>query len=385
MKIELLYRDPAELASLADVVTAIQEAARELESVPQRNLDKGVYLWGTNEVAMRIHAALCRAGVPILGVFDSDPHKLGSEFAGYVIEEPRNASAPIIACSYWNARHLACAPALGIEAEVLSVWELLLVMPALDVLPWAGLRLPGQFGAEDIEGIGKLLDRTADANELLMQVAARHFVSMLHEEQVPSDPPEAEYFVARLWPHSDAYRFLDLGAYSGDTIRRFADFVGASTLTTAKAIALEPDAANFVQLCAFSSSTPLPIIALKSIAGRTCGVVEFSENALGTASNVWGTPTTLVPSVTIDQLAALEPISHVKMDIEGFEREALAGAKELIERKSAYWALASYHRPDDLVSLASYFDDGYAVNVTSHAPRPWDTTLHFTPRSLASG
>ena len=218
-----------------------------------------------------------------------------------------------------------------------------------------------------------------------MQVAARHFVSMLHAEQVPSDPPETEYFVSRLWPASDAYRFLDLGAYSGDTIRRFADYVGAAAFSNAKAIALEPDAANFVQLCAYAASTPLPIIALKSIAGPACGVVEFSENLLGTASNVWGTPTTIVPSVTIDELADLEAITHVKMDIEGFEREALAGAQRLIERQSAYWAIASYHLPDDLVTLSGFFDDNYVLNVTSHAPRPWDTTLHFTPRKLTTG
>ncbi len=57
-----------------------------------------------------------------------------------------------------------------------------------------------------------------------------------------------------------------------------------------------------------------------------------------------------VPLTTIDKLVAelkLERVDYVKMDIEGAEQRALAGARETIAKFRPRLALSAYHRPDD--------------------------------------
>ena len=57
-----------------------------------------------------------------------------------------------------------------------------------------------------------------------------------------------------------------------------------------------------------------------------------------------------VPAVTIDETVAdlgLDRVDFIKMDIEGGERHAVAGARQTIARFAPRMALSVYHRPDD--------------------------------------
>jgi FkbM family methyltransferase len=67
-----------------------------------------------------------------------------------------------------------------------------------------------------------------------------------------------------------------------------------------------------------------------------------------------GTRTIQVPLVRIDTAVAklgLDRVDYVKMDIEGAEREALAGAAATLARFKPRLMLDAYHRPDDAVVL----------------------------------
>ena len=61
-------------------------------------------------------------------------------------------------------------------------------------------------------------------------------------------------------------------------------------------------------------------------------------------------PSVLVPLTTIDKLVAelkLPRVDFIKMDIEGAEVPALAGAHETIARFKPRLAIATEHKPDD--------------------------------------
>ncbi len=57
-----------------------------------------------------------------------------------------------------------------------------------------------------------------------------------------------------------------------------------------------------------------------------------------------------LPLTTVDQIVSelkLDRVDFIKMDIEGAERRALAGARETLARWHPRLALSAYHRPDD--------------------------------------
>jgi len=65
--------------------------------------------------------------------------------------------------------------------------------------------------------------------------------------------------------------------------------------------------------------------------------------------------TEVIALTTIDKLVEelkLERVDVIKIDIEGSERNAIAGARSVLTRDRPRLALASYHRPDDPAVLA---------------------------------
>jgi FkbM family methyltransferase len=69
-----------------------------------------------------------------------------------------------------------------------------------------------------------------------------------------------------------------------------------------------------------------------------------------------------VPLTTIDKIVdelKLERVDFIKMDIEGAERNALAGARQALARFHPRLSLASYHRPDDPEALPKAAREGW--------------------------
>ena len=67
----------------------------------------------------------------------------------------------------------------------------------------------------------------------------------------------------------------------------------------------------------------------------------------------------VVKTLSIDDLASkkkLERLDFLKMDIEGAEMEALAGAAKSIRRFRPKLAISVYHRPTDLTAIPEYID-----------------------------
>jgi len=74
-----------------------------------------------------------------------------------------------------------------------------------------------------------------------------------------------------------------------------------------------------------------------------------------------------VSVVSLDSLmpeASLPPISFLKADVEGYERELLLGAKETIQKYKPRLSICTYHLPDDwqvIPRIIRSFEVGYRV------------------------
>jgi hypothetical protein len=95
----------------------------------------------------------------------------------------------------------------------------------------------------------------------------------------------------------------------------------------------------------------------------------------------------------LDELLADEAPSLIKMDIEGFELEALAGAQQVIHRCRPIMAITVYHLSDHLwkvpLSIATAADpqidtsavEDYSFFLRSYQTEFWETVCYAVPRS----
>lgn len=120
-----------------------------------------------------------------------------------------------------------------------------------------------------------------------------------------------------------------------------------------KIYALEPDVENCKKIQEYVENQKLQNIQLINAAvGKENRTVSFDQQ--GTAgSSVKGEGNNSVKLVCLDDVIA-DPVTFLKMDIEGFELDALMGAKGLIETYKPKLAICVYHKCEDPVSIVEY-------------------------------
>lgn len=173
--------------------------------------------------------------------------------------------------------------------------------------------------------------------------------------------------------------FVDCGASSGPTVARF---LTATRYRYRSITAFEPDRINFAAL---EKSLRLPLAQIdcrNQAVGKTAGKLAFVETG-GLGSHLSAAATGLeVDVVALDDV--IEHASFVKMDVEGAEPAALAGARQLIARERPRMAVCVYHYADDLLDCVAAIDaaaEGYHYRLRQHYGYYYDLILYAAPRA----
>jgi FkbM family methyltransferase len=189
---------------------------------------------------------------------------------------------------------------------------------------------------------------------------------------------EDQYFPSDLPPWGDPLRLIDAGAYTGDTLvtaRRRG-------LRVEAVAAFEPDPANFARLvetlAGFPDAGALAVPC--GVLGSTTQV-RFSAGA-GSGSAISADGPATIQCVSLDEsLHGFRP-NLIKMDIEGAEMDALAGARRIIASSRPGLAVCVYHAPDHVWSipmLLRQWDLGYRFHLRSHGFQGFDSVLYALP------
>ncbi len=168
--------------------------------------------------------------------------------------------------------------------------------------------------------------------------------------------------------------YVDLGAYTGDTV---ADFLKATGGKYRKIYAVEPNGRNFRKLSENIASLP-DITLINAAIGSEDG---FTHLLKGGGRMIRRSETGIeIPVRSVDSILANSCCSYIKMDIEGEERAALLGAIKTIDRCAPKLNIAIYHRVGDLFELpllVHEMNPDYKLYIRHYPYYPaWDTNLY---------
>ena len=154
-------------------------------------------------------------------------------------------------------------------------------------------------------------------------------------------------------------------------------------------LAVEPDPANFQTLTATVGALPPAVRARVDCRQAALGAESrmLHLDPTGTAASATRTEASLgtiaVQAETIDALVAGERPTFIKLDIEGFEIDALRGGQATIVDHGPVLAVCVYHLQDHLwkipLLLRGWRDD-YAFFLRPHNEEGWDLVCYAVPR-----
>lgn len=184
----------------------------------------------------------------------------------------------------------------------------------------------------------------------------------------------------------DIRTYVDAGAYNGDTLREAVDALPSLE----RAYLIEPDPKNYKKLVKYTEALDgLDITAVNAAAWSECATGSFSvsgnRNSSVGATRSYEHRESEVPLVTVDSLAA-ERVDYIKYDVEGAEREALAGTAETILRDTPVLLVSLYHRSEDIFAITSYLHERYGERYDLFIRRlrclpAWEIDLILIPKA----
>lgn len=208
--------------------------------------------------------------------------------------------------------------------------------------------------------------------------------------------------------------FVDLGAYTGDTVEYYSS---SYPVSLSKVIAVEPDARNFRKLQETSarlsvtprmlhprpSDTPLSISCVRALISDHDGVVTIDRNkgrgvhdtsipnkGTNSVSETPASGSAQAMSASSEEIRAIslvtllkdEKASLIKMDVEGNERLAIEGGRAILKRDKPDLIVSCYHRSEDLFTLPLLLKEivpDYKIYMRHHPHLlSWDTEFLVT-------
>lgn len=206
---------------------------------------------------------------------------------------------------------------------------------------WAAVRDPRNASA--IESVCRSLADDASRAVLAGKVAYYRTLDKRHIDDIRSDSDI--YFDIRSLRADES--FVDGGAYVGDTLTRFLDLADG---TFESYVAFEPDPVTFATLETVTADWRVSVVqaALSDKASPARLLSTHGLDARLLADDEPGGDT--VPTVRLDDHLS-EPPTFLKLDVEGWEKQALLGAASLLSRGRTTVAASVYHYPTDLWTI----------------------------------
>ena len=356
--------------------------------------DKPIILYGMGNGADKVLDELEKRHIKAAGVMASDDFCRYQKFRGFTVQKQRDFEEQFRLLGY--ASNIDTIPQSPFGDSSLSQREPNDFIIALCF----GSSLPDVM--EHIRHVAKrhklLIPNIPVAGENIMddrfikryRQEIRHAYSLLADEQsrkvfkgaldfyytgelkyldrIESDKDEVFANILRLREE----RYLDLGAYRGDTVDEFLHYTDGYRSITA----VEPNPKNYKKLCEHIGTIENATALNAGIADRV-GTMTISKKA-GRMPVLGDTNGVEIPVTTVDAIGCSP--TYIKIDIEGMEPQMLSGAKQTLRTLKPKLNLAAYHRTEDfflLILQLHEINPDYRIYLRKHPYIPcWDLNIY---------
>jgi FkbM family methyltransferase len=168
--------------------------------------------------------------------------------------------------------------------------------------------------------------------------------------------------------------FVDIGAYDGFTTKVFVDRCPGYK----KVFVFEPERHN-MEVCKRHLNGFRNIAFIPLGLSHQKASVKFSPN--GSSSKITENGTDSIEVGRLDDIIN-EKVTFIKMDIEGYEQNALQGARETIRKYHPKLAISVYHRKDDLWKIPEIVFQirrDYDIYLRHYTEGISETIMYFIP------
>ncbi len=182
-----------------------------------------------------------------------------------------------------------------------------------------------------------------------------------------------QYFDEEYLPLGNDEIYIDCGAFNGDTILSFCKHVDNKYN---KIIAFEPDGQNYRVLKKQTARFDRIILYPYATGGSNCDLRFVETGGLGAYISKDGRD--VVKCVTLDSVIK-DPVTLIKMDIEGAELDTLKGAREIITTYHPKLMISIYHNGEDILAIPEYIRElcqDYKFKVRQHEETMLELVLY---------
>lgn len=348
-----------------------------------------IALFGAGNIGRMTLAKMRQAGVEPLVFIDETPSKIDTfiddlEIIGLETAYQRYGSdlTAIITILNPNHNYIATERMFKEKFGMKTISFLACAWKFSDSFDSLQFMVPPSLVLKQAEQLFTLSDRLADDQslvELEKHIRFRLFLDF-HAVNILEPKPYFTQTVPLQLPKD--VKFIDAGAYDGDTVRLFLDHVQNQF---SQITAIEPDPVNFERLSKYVDGLPLSIrnrVKIQNVAlsGKP-GKLYF--NATGDMnSNLGSTGNIEVEVDILENMISENGNYYIKFDIEGAESETISNSLKIIKERRPAMAISVYHSYDDIWSIPNQLeqlDIGYKFYLRSHGIDGTDLICYALP------
>ena len=183
-----------------------------------------------------------------------------------------------------------------------------------------------------------------------------------------------EYFGPGLPEIGEHEVYVDCGAFTGDTVQAF---IAAAKGKYDRIVAFEPDAENF-SIMERNLAELRNVDLVKAATGNCSGEVLFSDGHEMVSAIDLENGSKKCRIIRLDDYFN-DPVTFVKMDIEGAELDTLHGMTRIMQKYHPKLAICAYHKVEDLYTLPKFIKSvvpEYHLKLRQHRPCLYGTVLY---------